>query len=279
MKSLRESFVEGINEKKKELNIMFHGNSRYICCFIGIFVGLTTFCNAEQDIPDRRAEFFEAFPSIDIHYDDLDLEMANDCLKAREYASFTRDFKRAIDFSIEREFYKNDALLAIALPDDFGEEIECDLQEWFGVNRLNDETYNQAFYRDLFSITGECGGEINEIYAALDPVVQKMSEAKLWWYKEEAKKRINSAGCKVKYIKNNINREKVQDLVDKAMMAMFDAIKNGKKMEYATLQLENDIRVVLGNTVCFHNPLLDDVKWAHHWNVRYDRLRHTLTGK
>lgn len=247
--------------------------------FIGLCVSLTTLCNADENIPDRRAEFFEVFPTIHIHYDDLDIEMANDCLKAREYASFEHDFKKAIDFAKEREFYKNDALLAIALPDDFGEEIECELRESFGAKCLNDDTYNQVFYRSLFSITGECGGEVNEVYAALSPEVKKMAEAKLWWYKEEAKKRIKDAGEKISYIKNRCNREKVQAKIDKAMIDMFDAVKNRTKLETTTLQLRNDICIILEDTACFHKPLLDDVWWTHHWNVKYDKIYYYLTGK
>ncbi len=257
--------------------------SFFLAC---VFSTSVIFCNADSYNLDEaipvRAEFFEVFPNLDVHYDDLDnldIDLDNDSSEARELDAFERGFKRAIDFSREREFYKNDALLAIALPDEFGQEIECELEEWFGSKHIEEFSYNQVFYRSLFSITGECGGEVNEVYAALDPSVKRMQEAKLEWYKEEAQKRMKDAARKANNIKNNIKREQVTAKLEKTMRDMFYSIQNRKKMADTTLNLESNIRVILGDIVYFHEPLLKDVHFAHKWNVQYDKTCHQLTGK
>ncbi len=261
-------------------------NSKYrnsIIFLTFVFSTSIIFCNDDsynlyKYINDRRTEFFDVF-NVDINYDDLDIEMDNDCLKDSNYSSFERGFKKAIKFSRDREFYKNDALLAIELPEKYGEEIECELQEWFGSKRIDDFAYHQVFYRSLFSITGELGGEVNEVYAALDPSVKRMMEAKLEWYLEEAEKRMQYAARKANDIKNSIKRGEVQAKIEKAMNDMTDSVKNRKKMEDTTINLERNIRVILGDIVYFYEPLLEDVQFAHHWNVKFDKTYSELTEK
>ena len=271
---------------------MVHVNSYFFRASFGLFLVLASFCNAELDhgdekaikekeksMDDRREEFVAVY-DLDIDPKDLSIIVVNDYFNIDVFLKYKEELKRIFEFERQRKMYR----YLCNIPGNHNLEEECPELHTHpllpGLPHINPFLFEELFYRNLFSFTGECGEEVNEVYASLHPNVQLMFSAQLQTYANDALKYINSAGDRTREIQDRDKREKVQAKIDEAMMGMQKVLRTCEgKMGKTTRELNNFTQQTLGTDRYFHRPLLKDIDDAHKCNVKYDNLRRALTGK